>query len=135
MLLDMFCTRLATGAKEQGLWGWDASSRVALTAFLFLRQRKSFCDYFCPKHMYMWLETRIIPLQCQYWLIRKVHAAWDGHHGSFSGRSSPFSTKPTTIFEENSEVSWLFWPKKHVCIVVTWYYTSLNSTLIQCQGS
>ena len=94
----------------------------------FWRKIDLFCGCFCPKHMCVVADQDYtIPMST---LVDK-----EGHHGSFSGPTSPFSTKPTTIFEENSEVSGLFWPKKYVCMVVIWYYTSLNSTLVQCQGS
>ena len=36
---------------------------------------------------------------------------------------------------ENGLVLWLFWPKRHVCMIVDWYYTSLNSILVYYQGS
>ena len=97
----------------------------------FRRKIDSFCGYPGPKHMCVWLQTRIILFQSQYWLIRKVHEASDGNHGQFSSPTSPFSTKPVLILVVNGLVLWLLWPKIHVYS----YYTSLNSILVHYQGS
>ena len=58
-----------------------------------------------------------------FFLIWKVHKAWDGNDGYFSTLFSPFSTKPVAILEENRQVLLMFLPKTHVCMVVDWYYT------------
>ena len=47
----------------------------------FGKKMDSFCGCFCLKHVCVLLQTRIILFQCKYWLIRNIHAAWDGHHG------------------------------------------------------
>ena len=103
--------------------------------FLLWRKVDSFWGCFCPKHIYAWLQTRIILFHSQYWLIGKVHEAWNGYHWKISGTTSPFSTKPIPIYEENRKVSWLLWPKTHACMIVDWYCTSLNSILVHYQVS
>ena len=101
----------------------------------FWRKINSFCGYYGPNHMCVWLQTKIILFQSQYWLIRKVHEAWDVNHWQFSSPTSPFYAKLALVLVENGLVLLLLWPKTHVCIVEDWYYTSLNSILVHCQGS
>ena len=47
----------------------------------FWRKMNSFCDCSGPKYMCVWLFTKILLLQGQHWLIRKVHEAWEGNRG------------------------------------------------------
>ena len=68
------------------------------------------------------------------WLERFMKPAM-GIINKFPVQLSSFSTKTFLILEENTLVLWLLWPKTHVCIVVDWYYTSLNLILVQYQGS
>ena len=90
---------------------------------------------FWPKTHVCVVVAKIILFQSQHCLIRKVHEAWDGNHGQFSSPTSQFSIKTVLMLVENGLVLLLLWPKTHVCIVVDWYYTSLNSILVHYQGS
>ena len=100
--------------------------------FSHLRKVDQFCDCSGPKYMCVQLSTGDILFQSQYWLywlIMKVHEAWNGNHGQFSSPTSPFSAKPALILEGNGLVLRLCWSKTYVCMVVDWQFKFNISSL------
>ena len=105
------------------------------TNYLILLQNRGWLGGMWQRSTRKWYLIRLPGLMYLSDKPIKVHEAWDGNHGQFSSPTSPFSAKPVLILDQNGLALLPFWPETHVCMVVDWYYTSLNSILVYYKGS
>ena len=113
----------------------DAASRVALKTFSFWRTIYSFVTVFAQNTCICGCRPGLYYCNVNIGWVGRFMQPGMGIMDHFPVQPHYFLPRQPPFLRKKQKFHGCSGPKKHACVVVIWYYTSLNSTLVQCQGS